>query len=52
MNKDVIKKFVWWVECLCWVPITCYGMVYKNRSYKHAIRLDQPTIEIIIDRYN
>lgn len=67
MNIDNtnIKKLVSWVECLCCVPITIYGIYLdcdlflnqsvkyhvKNPSYKYEIELDQPTIKAPIDHY-
>ena len=54
MNK-VIQKLVWWVECICCIPITIYGLClylgYKNPSYKYETTLDQPTIEALVDQY-
>ena len=52
MNK-VIQKLVLWVECICCIPITIYGLClgYKNPSYKYEITLDRPTIEALVDEY-
>jgi hypothetical protein len=62
-SNKVLQKLVLWIECLCCLPITLYGLYlgYKNPSYKYDITLDQPTIralnvealnaEALIDHY-
>ena len=52
-NLNVIQNLVSWVECICCIPITIYGLYlgYKNPSYKYEITLDRPTIEALVDHY-
>ena len=48
--KRVIEKLVRWIECLCCIPITIYGLYYDQyNSYKPM--LDRPIIETIVDHY-
>lgn len=52
-QNTIFKKFVWWVECLCCIPINIYGLYLecKNPSYKYEPILDRPTIEALVDHY-
>ena len=52
LNK-VLQNLVLWVECLCCVPITIYGLYLecKNPSYKYEPILDRPTIDALVDQY-
>ena len=52
LNK-VIQKLISWVECLCCLPITLYGLYLecKNPSYKYEPILDRPTIDALVDHY-
>ena len=51
-NK-VLQKLVLWIECLCCLPITLYGLYLecKNPSCKYEPILDRPTIEALVDHY-
>jgi cellulose synthase/poly-beta-1,6-N-acetylglucosamine synthase-like glycosyltransferase len=52
-STKVIQKLISWVECLCCLPITLYGLYLecKNPSYKYEPILDRPTIDALIDHY-
>ena len=47
INKHIIEKLVRWIECLCCVPITIYGLCYN--PYEPII--DRPIIDTIVDHY-
>jgi hypothetical protein len=50
VNKDIIKKLVRLIECLCCIPITIYGLFYDPcNSYEPIV--DRPIIETIVDHY-
>ncbi len=52
-NDNIIQKLISWVECLCCVPITIYGLYLtcKKPSYKYEPILDRPTIDALVDHY-
>ena len=51
INKHIIEKLVSWIECLCCVPITIYGLCYKQYEPIMDIPIIVPIIETIVDHY-
>jgi hypothetical protein len=47
----IFKKLVWWVECLCCIPINMYGLYLECKNPSYEPILDRPIIEALVDHY-